>query len=72
MQRRHTKTILIACKLAFEGKTNDEIAAELGTHASAITRWRKTPIWTEFERELISAHKKSLIQSHVAEPVTEG
>ena len=72
MRMTKTKLILTACQMAFEGKTHAQIAEELGTHASNITRWRKTILWADFEKELIQAHKQSLINAHVAEPVTEG
>ena len=72
MRTTSTKLILTACQMAFEGKTHEEIAEALDTHASAITRWRKNPLWAEFESELIKAHKQSLINAHVAEPLSEG
>lgn len=60
---RHTrkKIVLDACKLSFEGKTHAEIAKILDVNVSAIWKWRKTPLWQEFEKELIEAHKQSLL-----------
>ena len=64
MRRSNTKTILTACEMSFNGKTDTEIAADLGTHVSAVSRWRKNEIWKEFEQELISTHKESLLEAH--------
>ena len=64
MRRSNTKTILTACEMSFAGKSDAEIAAELGTSVSNVSRWRKNEIWQEFEQELISAHKESLLEAH--------
>ena len=64
MRRSNTKTILTACEMSFAGKSDSEIAADLGTSVSAVSRWRKNEIWIEFEQELISAHKESLLEPH--------
>ena len=64
MRRSNTKTILTACEMSFAGKTDNEIAANLGASVSAVSRWRKNEIWVEFEQELISAHKESLLEAH--------
>jgi predicted transcriptional regulator len=64
MRRSNTKMILTACEMSFNGKTDNEIAAGLGASVSAVSRWRKTPMWIEFEQELISAHKESLLEAH--------
>ena len=61
MRRSNMKLLLTACQLSFEGKTDAEIAKDLQTVESAISRWRKSPVWTEFEDELIEAHKRSLL-----------
>ena len=64
MRRLNTKTILTACEMSFAGKTDTEIATILETSVSNVSRWRKSPIWVEFEQELIAAHKKSLLEAH--------
>ena len=64
MRRLNTKMILTACEMSFDGKTDNEIATALETSVSNVSRWRKNPIWVEFEQELITAHKKSLLESH--------
>ena len=64
MRRLNTKTILTACEMSFAGKTDAEIAADLKTSVSNVSRWRKSPIWVEFEQELITVHKESLLEAH--------
>ena len=64
MRRSNTKTILTACEMSFTGKTDTEIAADLETSVSNVSRWRKHEIWQEFEQELITAHKQSLLEAH--------
>ena len=64
MRRSNTKIILTACEMSFAGKTDNEIASCLGTSVSNVSRWRKNEIWKEFEQELISAHKESLLEAH--------
>ncbi len=64
MRRLNTKTILTACEMSFNGKPDHEIAADLGASVSAVSRWRKHEIWQEFEKELISTHKQSLLEAH--------
>ena len=64
MRRSNTKTILTACEMSFSGKSDTEIASDLGTSVSNVSRWRKNPIWVEFEQELITVHKQSLLEAH--------
>ena len=64
MRRSNTKTILTACEMSFNGKTDNEIATDLGVSVSAVSRWRKNKVWKEFEEELIAAHKESLLEAH--------
>ena len=71
MRRSNTKTILTACEMSFAGKTDTEIATRLKTSVSNVSRWRKSPIWVEFEQELISAHKESLLEAHRLETTLE-
>ena len=71
MRRSNTKTILTACEMSFAGNTDSEIATDLGTSVSAVSRWRKREIWQNFEQELISAHKESLLESHRLETTLE-
>ena len=64
MRRSNTKTILTACEMSFNGKTDNEIATDLGASVSAVSRWRKHEVWQQFEQELISVHKESLLEAH--------
>ena len=64
MRRSNTKAMLTACEMSFNGKTDNEIATDLGTSVSAVSRWRKNEIWIEFEQELITLHKQSLLETH--------
>ena len=64
MRRSNTKTILTACEMSFAGNTDTEIASDLGTSVSAVSRWRKHEMWQKFEQELISVHKESLLEAH--------
>lgn len=64
MRRSNTKMILTACEMSFAGKTDNEIARLLETSVSNVSRWRKSPMWIEFEQELITAHKESLLEAH--------
>ena len=50
--------------MSFAGKTDTEIAGVLKTSVSNVSRWRKNEIWVEFEQELISTHKESLLEAH--------
>ena len=64
MRRSNTKTILTACEMFFAGKFDNEIATVLGTSVSNVSQWRKSPIWIEFEEELVTAHKQTLLERH--------
>lgn len=56
-----SKHILMACQMAFDGKSNQEIAKELGYTDTTVSNWRKLEIWQEFEVELIEAYKKQVL-----------
>ena len=71
MRSSNTKTILTACEMSFAGKTDTEIAADLETSVSNVSRWRKNEIWQEFEQELIAAHKALLLEAHRSETTLE-
>lgn len=66
MRQAKKKLILEACKLSFDGKTDTEVADTLDLHVSAVSRWRKHPLWQEFEQELLDAHKQSLLGAESA------
>ena len=60
-KRVSTKQLLIACQMSFEGKSNREIASELGFTEATVSNWRKLELWKEFEAELIDAYKKQAL-----------
>lgn len=55
------KQILTACQMAFEGKSNAEIAEVFDVKDVTISSWRKLEIWQEFEAELVDAYKQQLL-----------
>ena len=66
MRRTSKKLLLEACKLSFEGSTDAQVAEALETSVSNVSRWRKKPLWQEFEQELVDAHKQSLLSEQPA------
>ena len=67
-RRVSTKQLLIACQMSFEGKSNREIASELGFTETTVSNWRKLEIWQEFEAELIKAYKQQALNLENATP----
>ena len=67
-KRVSTKQLLIACQMSFEGKSNREIASELGFTETTVSNWRKLKIWQEFEAELIDAYKQQVLNLESATP----
>ena len=60
-RRVSTKQLLLACQMSFEGKSNREIAIELGFTEATVSSWRKLEIWKDFEAELIKAYKEQTL-----------
>ena len=67
-RRVSTKQLLIACQMSFDGKSNREIASELGFTETTVSNWRKLKIWQEFEAELIDAYKQQALNLEGATP----
>ncbi len=67
-KRVSTKYVLIACQMSFDGKSNHEIAKELGFTETTVSNWRKLEIWQEFEAELIDAYKQQVLSLEIATP----
>ena len=67
-KRVSTKQLLIACQMSFEGKSNREIANELGFTETTVSNWRKLEIWQEFEAELIDAYKQQALNLESVTP----
>ena len=62
MRKSNVTPMLRACKLSvIQGKKHGQIAKELGVDPSTISRWTKTDIWQEFEKELIESQKKAIL-----------
>ena len=57
MRRSNTKTILTACEMSFAGNTDTEIATDLGTSVSAVSRWRKNEIGKSLNRNSLQRTK---------------
>ena len=55
-------TILTACEMSFNGASNTEIAAHFKVTDSTVSRWRKNPVWIDFENELIAAYKAAALK----------
>ena len=68
MPNFNKKSILTACYMSFNGKTDAEVAAALGTSVSSVSRWRIMEIWQKYEQELLEAYKASLTKEQ--KPVT--
>ncbi len=54
--------------MSFDGKSNHEIAKELGFTETTVSNWRKLEIWQEFEAELIDAYKQQVLSLEIATP----
>ncbi len=51
-------TILSACQMSFSGMSNAEIAEHFKVSDSTVSRWRKNPVWIDFENELVTTYKE--------------
>ena len=60
-RRVSKKQLLMACQMSFDGKSNREIANELGFTEATVSGWRKSEIWKDFEAELIKAYKEQAL-----------
>ena len=67
-KRVSTKQLLMACQMSFDGKSNREIASELGFSEATVSNWRKLKLWQEFETELIDAYKKQALNPEGGTP----
>ncbi len=67
-KRVSTKQLLMACQMSFEGKSNRDIASELGFSEATVSNWRKLKLWQEFETELIDAYKKQALNLESGTP----
>ena len=58
--------ILMACQMSFSGVSNAKIAEHFEVTDSTVSRWRKLPIWIEFEDELLTAYRKAAVQKQLS------
>lgn len=63
MRTLSPKLIVKACHLAFNGKTYEQIAAEMGINRSSITNWKKTEIWKKTEARLVDSYIDILVET---------
>lgn len=62
MRHSNVTVMLQACELSvIQRETDKNISEMLSLSQTTLTRWRKTSAWQDFEKELIEAHKKSLM-----------
>ena len=66
MRSNSKGTILAACEMSFNGRSNSDIAAHFNVTESTVSRWRKRQIWVDFENELVAAYKVAAFQKHRA------
>ena len=59
------KLVLEACQMSFNGIRNYEIAKKLNVNEATVSRWRKTEIWIDFEKELLAAEKKAALNAQL-------
>ncbi len=64
MRSNSKGTILAACEMSFNGRSNSEIAAHFKVTDSTVSRWRKHQVWVDFENELVAAYKDAALQKH--------
>ena len=67
-KRVSQKQILNACRMSFEGISNQEIAVMFDVTEATVSNWRKLQIWQEFEAELVDAYKQQVLASEFATP----
>ena len=58
MRSNSKGTILTACQMSFSGMSNAEIAEHFNVSGSTVSRWRKNPVWIDFENELVATYKE--------------
>ena len=56
----------MACQMSFSGISNAEITQRFRVNASTVSRWRKFPIWIDFETECITTDKQAAVQEQLS------
>ena len=62
-RRLGAKQVLIACRMAFEGLSNGEIANLLDVTDTTVSNWRRLEVWKDFEADLINAYKEQALEN---------
>jgi len=62
MRSNSKGTILAACEMCFNGRSNSEIVAHFNVSDSTVSRWRKHQVWIDFQNELVAAYKDAAFQ----------
>ena len=64
MRSNSKGAILEACEMSFKGISNAEITEHFKVTDSTVSRWRKLPVWIDFENELVAAYKAAALKKH--------
>lgn len=56
----------MACQMSFSGTSNAKIAEHFAVTDSTVSRWRKLPIWIDFENELLTAYRKAAVEKQIS------
>ena len=51
--------------MSFNGVPNQDIAKKLNVNDGTISRWRKLDLWIDFEKELLAAEKKAVLNAQL-------
>lgn len=55
MEKLNPKQIIKACRLSFQGDSDEKVAKKIKVHKSTIIRWRKLELWQKMEQQLLEA-----------------
>lgn len=55
MEKLNPKQIIKACRLSFQGDSDEKVAKKVKVHKSTIIRWRKLELWQKMEQQLLEA-----------------
>ena len=51
--------------MSFNGVPNQDIAKKLNVNDGTVSRWRKLDLWIDFEKELLAAEKKAVLNAQL-------
>ena len=61
--KHRSQKIIRACQMAFNGKTNKQVADVFDVSPTTVSNWRKSELWHETENALIAAEKQAAVES---------